>query len=198
MKLAFDTHAELFANALQVDAHSRAIATETLSDLFGGQVFKVAELHQAACVGGESFDARLQGRAAIGGRGREFRPGVRELREQFVIERDAAAGGIALEANHLKARNAERPGQKRPLPVVIREAPKENQRRLLQHILRRAVVAQEGVDVVGDRRLGGGPQPHEAFLIRVAEHVWRVLPSDRANVTRKFCSAAAGRRGLAT
>jgi hypothetical protein len=27
------------------------------------------------------------------------------------------------------------------------------------------------MDVVGDGRLGGGPQPHEAFLIRVAEHV---------------------------
>ncbi len=171
MKLAFNAHAELFADALQVNPHSGAIATEALCDLLGGQVFKVTKLHQAACVGGESFDARLQGSAAVGGRGREFRPGVCELREQFVIERDAAARGIALKAHHLEARNAKRPREEWPLPVVIREAPEEDQRRLLQHVLRRAVVAHEGMDVVGDGRLGGGPQPHEAFLIRVAEHV---------------------------
>ena len=176
MKLAFDAHAELFADALQVDPHGGAIATETLSDLLGSQVFKVAELHQAVCVGGESFDARLQDGAAIGGRGREFRPSVREPREQFVIERDATARGIALEAHHLKARNPQCPREKWPLPVVICEAPEENQRRLLQHILRCAVVAHEGVDVIGHRRLGGGPQAHEAFLIGFAEHVWKVFP----------------------
>ena len=131
MKLAFHARAELFADTLQVDPHGGAVATETLCDLFGGQVFEVAELHQSACVGGESLDARLQGRATVGGRGREFRPGIRELREQFVIEGDAAARGIALEAHHLEARNAKRPREKRPLPVVICEAPEENQRRLL-------------------------------------------------------------------
>lgn len=79
--MAFDANAELLPDALQSDAHSGAIATEALGNLLGGKVFKVAELDQAARVGGESPDAPLQRCATVGSCWREFRPRVRELRE---------------------------------------------------------------------------------------------------------------------
>ena len=54
---------------------------------------------------------------------------------------------------------------------VLGKAPENQQRRLLQQILRRPPVPHEGMEVVRHRGLVGGPQAHEALLIVLVEHI---------------------------